>query len=73
MAGHTKLTGTLKREDLGTGAWVLHTPDGTRWQLSGEIPGNLADRKVAVSGREAGLFGFAMTGKAFEVDEIRAL
>ncbi len=66
------MTGTLKRVDLGPGAWVLDTPDGQRYQLAGDIPAELAGKRVKVEGKVENGFSFAMTGPTLRVKAIRA-
>ena len=55
--------GTLIREDIGAGAWVLEGGDGKRYTLAGEIPAHLAGKSVEVKGKKSGGgFGFSMLG-----------
>lgn len=55
-------TGTLEREDLGPGLWVLVTTDGRRYQLDGDIPRKLEGQSVVVRGRAQGGMGIGMLG-----------
>lgn len=65
-----RFTGTLKKVDLGPGAWVLETDDGQR-PLDGPVPEDLEGEEVVVEGREGGLLGFAMTGgQAIKVKKV---
>jgi hypothetical protein len=66
--------GTLEREDIGAGAWVLITADGERYTLHGGVPAGLSGRQVTVKGKKAdSAFGFSMLGgSAIEVSEISA-
>lgn len=73
MPSTRTLTGTLRRVDLGPGAWTLDADDGETWHLVGIIPETLDGRRVQVTGRQADLFSFAMTGRSFEVESIRGL
>ena len=60
------LTGTLRFRDIGPGAWILETSDGTVHDLVvGEIPSadlrRLRDQVVHLDGTRGG-FGFGMMG-----------
>lgn len=66
------VTGTLKRLDLGTGGWALETGK-EKLVLMGDVPADLAGKKVEVTGRElTDGASFLMAGKMFEVASIRA-
>jgi hypothetical protein len=68
------MKGRLVKAELGAGAWILEADDGKRYQLSGDVPKNLAGRRVDVRGKEVEAFGFAMTGDpTLEVETITAL
>ena len=56
------MTGTLIREDLGSGVWVLQTDDGQTITLSGNIPAKLAGKRVKIEGKPSNSFGFGMMG-----------
>lgn len=67
-----KLTGELTREFFGGDVWVLRTDDGQSFQLTGEIPEDLLDRRVDVEAdRSEQAFGFAMVGEILEVRLIK--
>ena len=67
-----RFVGKLKKVDLGAGAWVLETDDGER-PLDGPVPEDLEGQDVVVEGKEASLFGFAMTGgKGIRVKRVSA-
>ncbi len=55
-------TGTLVREDLGAGVWVLETDEGERLQLAGDVPRRLSGKRVVVEGSAGGGHGFGMLG-----------
>jgi hypothetical protein len=57
----TTFEGTLRRVDLGAGAWRLEGERG-QWLLDGDVPSALEGRRVRVTGRLTSAFGFAMTG-----------
>ena len=66
--------GTLQREDLGPGVWVLNTNSGERIALVGEVPDKLAGQRVTVKGQivEGGM-GMGMVGdRMVEVSAIQA-
>jgi hypothetical protein len=66
--------GKLVRADLGGGAWVLEADDGKRYQLAGNVPKELAGRRVDVRGKAVESFGFLISGDpTLEVEKITAL
>ena len=65
-------TGTLRRTDLGAGAWVLETDRGERLQLIGEVPADLVGRAVTVKGHKADAMGVAMVGPIVQVERVTA-
>ena len=68
------MKGKLVKADLGGGGWVLEADDGKRYQLAGDVPKELAARRVEVRGKQAESFGFLMTGDpTLEVERITAL
>jgi hypothetical protein len=65
--------GRLERRDLGTGAWVLHTADGTV-ALYGDVPGELDGKSVEVTGKTFEGMGIGMTGDPMvQVSKVRAV
>ena len=68
------MKGKLVKADLGGGGWVLEADDGKRYQLAGDVPKELAGRRVEVRGKATESFGFLMTGDpTLEVERITAL
>ena len=68
-------SGTLKRVDLGTGAWVLETRSGEKITLFGDVPSSLNGCSVEVSGKEiedGASFAMMVGDTIVQVDEIRA-
>jgi hypothetical protein len=66
--------GKLVRVDLGGGGWILEGDDGKRYQLAGDVPKELAGRRVDVRGKAVESYGFVMTGDpTLEVEKITAL
>ena len=65
-------TGTLKRVDLGTGAWVLETGN-EKITLFGDVPAALNGCRVEVSGKElTDGASFVMAGdKMVEVSSVK--
>lgn len=59
-----QITGTVLREDLGPGAWVLQAEDGTRYALKGGDRGLLREGQVVtVTGEvDDDAAGIGMTG-----------
>ncbi len=55
-------TGKLKKEDLGSGVWVLETDSGERLMLDGTVPEGLEGKRVSVDGSKADAMGIGMTG-----------
>lgn len=69
----SKFQGTLQREDLGPGVFVLRTDDGQTLMLDGDVPAALVGQRVVVEGAKAKGFGFGMMGGAtVQVSSIRA-
>jgi hypothetical protein len=68
-------SGTLKRVDLGAGAWVLETRSGEKITLFGDVPAALEGCSVEVSGKEiSDGASFVMTGdKMVEVSKVRSI
>ena len=67
--------GTLKRVDLGTGAWVLETGSGESITLFGDVPAALEGCSVEVHGKEIkDGASFVMTGgKMVEVSKVKGV
>ena len=66
-----KLTGTVKRNDLEGGHWVLETEDGERYQLSGQTAGLKDGMRARVEGKvDKGMMGIGMTGPSFTVEKV---
>lgn len=59
-----KVEGTVVREELGPGVYLLETADGTRYALKGGDEGLLkAGQRVTVDGElNSGAVGIGMTG-----------
>lgn len=68
-----KIKGTIRRNDLEGGHWVLEAEGGERYQLSGSL-GDAKDGLVAeVEGKvERNVMGIGMTGPSFTVQKIVA-
>ncbi len=67
-----KLKGTIRRNDLEGGHWVLETDKGETYQLVGAA-GELKDgMKAEVEGQvDKGAMGIGMTGSHFSVKSIK--
>lgn len=69
-----KLKGTIRRNDLEGGHWVLETDDGETYQLVGAIDGCTDGARVEVEGKvDKGGMGIGMTGPHFSVQSIKAV
>ena len=69
-----KLTGTVRRNDLGGGHWVLETEDGDTYQLSGDVGALKDGMRATVEGKvERDMMGIGMTGPHFKVEKLTAL
>ena len=68
-----KLKGTIRRNDLEGGHWVLETDKGETYQLVGDV-GDVKDGMQAeVEGQvDKGGMGIGMTGPHFSVKSIKA-
>lgn len=62
--------GTLRREAVEGGVWVLETPRG-RFVLLGPVDRGLEGAQVEVDGEEVESFGLAMMGPQIEVRRVR--
>lgn len=68
-----KLKGTIRRNDLEGGHWVLETADGDRYQLTGAIAEAKDGLAVEVEGKvDKQAMGIGMTGPMLAVSKITA-
>lgn len=66
-----KIKGTIRRNDLEGGHWVLEADGGERYQLSGAIGDAKDGAQVEVEGKvEKNLMGIGMTGPTFTVSKL---
>lgn len=69
-----KLKGTIRRNDLEGGHWVLETDDGDQYQLVGSTSGCKDGMKAEVEGNvDKGMMGIGMTGPSLTVQRITAI
>jgi Protein of unknown function (DUF5818) len=69
-----KLKGTIRRNDLEGGHWVLETDDGETYQLVGSVDGCKDGARVEVEGKvDKGAMGIGMTGPQLAVQSIKAV
>jgi hypothetical protein len=69
-----KIKGTIRRNDLEGGHWVLETDKGETYQLVGSIAGCKDGMKAEIEGNvDKGGMGIAMTGPHFTVQSIKEL
>jgi hypothetical protein len=69
-----KLKGTIRRNDLAGGHWVIETEKGETYQLTGSIDGCKDGMKAEVEGKvDRGAMGIGMTGPHFTVQSLTAL
>jgi hypothetical protein len=69
-----KLKGTIRRNDLEGGHWVLEADGGDRYQLGGSLDGAKDGLKAEVEGKvDKDAMGIGMTGPHFTVQSIKAL
>ena len=69
-----KLKGTIRRNDLEGGHWVLEADGGERYQLAGSLEACKDGQKVEVEGKvDKDAMGIGMTGPHFTVQSIKAL
>ena len=69
-----KLKGTIRRNDLEGGHWVLHTDSGDQYQLTGSISGAKDGMKAEIEGKvDKNAMGFGMTGPQLAVSKITAV
>jgi hypothetical protein len=70
----TKITGTVRRNDLEGGMWTLETASGDRYQLAGEVKALVDGMTAELHGKvEKNQMGFGMVGVRFTVSSIKAL
>jgi hypothetical protein len=69
-----KLTGTIRRNDLAGGHWVLETDAGDNYQLVGSLDGAKDGMKAEVEGNvDKNAMGIGMTGPHFTVQKLKAI
>lgn len=70
----TKISGTVRRNDLEGGMWILETASGDRYQLSGETKALTDGMKAELSGSvDKDQMGFGMVGAQFTVKSVKPL
>ena len=66
-----KLKGTIRRNDLEGGHWVLETDGGERYQLTGSLGDCKDGLVVEVEGKvDKNVMGIGMTGPTLTVQKI---
>jgi hypothetical protein len=66
-----KLKGTIRRNDLEGGHWVLETADGDRYQLTGQIADAKDGLVVEIEGKvDKNAMGISMTGPQLAVSKL---
>jgi hypothetical protein len=69
-----KLKGTIRRNDLSGGHWVIETDKGQTYQLDGALDGAKDGIQAEVEGKlEKDMMGIGMTGPHFTVQSLKAL
>ena len=69
-----KVKGTIRRNDLEGGHWVLHADGGEQYQLIGKVDGVKDGMRAEVEGKvDKGAMGIAMTGPQLAVTKIAPL
>jgi len=69
-----KLKGTIRRNDLEGGHWVIETDKGETYQLTGSVTGCQDGMKAEVEGKmDKGAMGIGMTGPQFAVQSLKAI
>ena len=69
-----KLKGTIRRNDLEGGHWVLEADSGETYQLVGSTAGCKDGMKAEVEGKvDKGGMGIGMTGPQLSVQSIKAV
>lgn len=69
-----KLKGTIRRNDLEGGHWVIEVDGGETYQLVGDVDDAKDGLKAEVEGKvDKHAMGIGMTGPHFKVHSIKAL
>ncbi|MBA3395597.1 MAG: hypothetical protein H0T89_23340 [Deltaproteobacteria bacterium] len=69
-----KLKGTIRRNDLEGGHWVIETEDGDTYQLVGPLDACKDGMKAELEGSvDKQAMGIGMTGPHFSVQKLKAL
>lgn len=69
-----KLKGTIRRNDLEGGHWVIETDKGETYQLTGSLAECKDGMKAEVEGKvDKGAMGIGMTGPHFAVQSLKAI
>jgi hypothetical protein len=69
-----KLKGTIRRNDLEGGHWVIETDKGETYQLTGSLAGITDGMKAEVEGKvDKGAMGIGMTGPQLTVHSLKAI
>ncbi len=69
-----KLKGTIRRNDLEGGHWVLETEGGDTYQLVGSLDTCTDGMKAEIEGKvDKGMMGIGMTGPSLSVEKVKAL
>lgn len=70
----SKIVGTVKKNDLAGGLWVLETDSGETYQLAGKVAGLRDGMKASLEGKVAkDVMGIGMVGPTFQVDKLTEL
>ena len=69
-----KIKGTIRRNDLEGGHWVLETDKGETYQLVGDVDGAKDGMQAEVEGKvDKGAMGIGMTGPHLTVQAIKSI
>jgi len=69
-----KLKGTIRRNDLAGGHWVIETEKGETYQLAGALGGCKDGLKAEIEGKvDKDAMGIGMTGPHFTVQSLKAI
>ena len=69
-----KLKGTIRRNDLEGGHWVLETDKGETYQLVGSLDAAQDGMQAEIEGKvDKQAMGIGMTGPHFTVQKLKAL